>query len=625
MSAEFLGKLSTDAIATLSASGLGLTEYEIRVIFALAEGAKTASDLSEATGIPRTKTYEVLNRLVGKHLVQASSEKPPRHSLAPDALKRIIDSFQTISKTVLSVLNDLNKMYQFGAGEMIAEEIRNAAKSLGFMVEEGRPGSEFLFIYTIAGHRITLLTPSVASLDAFAKLSATIRSENPSAVLVPKEYHALFQQTGIPARAYSAVNVKETIFEIARELESASRRIDDLEKDFEQYCNEFDDKMGNNLSKIGGLQIPESTKNKVGGKLETIRNDLDGISLQQKSFSALWKTNLAHCRGVDALDTRSYETLKGVVIGTKGILNALVQKEKEVEELLQEVKRADEESSFPSLSVSPSPQGRKLIGPARIRTKVDEGIAKVKQTRTAQVLLIVGENGAGKTFLFRWYQDRINKGDFGRIVASYSTAKDDFLEVYNALMEDAMRALVSSERDLIWPPLLEKQANILNLDAAFARAANDLLVRNNIDEIVFMIDELEHGIQAGRVFADQLRYFMEKLENRPVLLILAISDSGYEIMSDRFPELLSRIPDSNIIHLEPFGDDGIKELAEEALSRAPNNARKEYVFSKEVLSEIREMSEGNPRAAIQLLNNLFYVAWKEKKLITPELVRKVSG
>ena len=47
-------------------------------------------------------------------------------------------------------------------------------------------------------------------------------------------------------------------------------------------------------------------------------------------------------------------------------------------------------------------------------------------------------------------------------------------------------------------------------------------------------------------------------------------------------------------------------------------------MSKEAVSEITGFNEGNARVVAQILDNVFYAVWKEKKPITPELVRQAA-
>ena len=84
-------------------------------------------------------------------------------------------------------------------------------------------------------------------------------------------------------------------------------------------------------------------------------------------------------------------------------------------------------------------------------------------------------------------------------------------------------------------------------------------------------------------------------------------------MSNKFPELLSRIPGNNITRLEPFNEISLKELIDDVLSYLPKAEKEKYSLSKEAVSEITGLSEGNARVVAQILDNVFYAVWKEKK------------
>ncbi len=60
---------------------LGLTMNEAKVYIYLAKtGYKKATEVAESVGIPRTETYQILNRLQSKGLVKATLEHPIRYS-----------------------------------------------------------------------------------------------------------------------------------------------------------------------------------------------------------------------------------------------------------------------------------------------------------------------------------------------------------------------------------------------------------------------------------------------------------------------------------------------------------------------------------------------------------------
>jgi len=68
-------------------AGLGLTSYQARIVAHLEnEGDSTALEISEATGIPYTKIYFVLDSLRYKGFVIAELERPMKFKAVLEAL-----------------------------------------------------------------------------------------------------------------------------------------------------------------------------------------------------------------------------------------------------------------------------------------------------------------------------------------------------------------------------------------------------------------------------------------------------------------------------------------------------------------------------------------------------------
>ncbi|MCS4537726.1 MAG: hypothetical protein HYY67_02550 [Thaumarchaeota archaeon] len=94
-----------------------------------------------------------------------------------------------------------------------------------------------------------------------------------------------------------------------------------------------------------------------------------------------------------------------------------------------------------------------------------------------------------------------------------------------------------------------------------------------------------------------------------------------KLLTHRSPSFLSRIPNSNITTLEPIDEQQVKDL----IDHIPEKERQIYSLSKEVLAGIVRKSNANARGAVQLLNNVYYAAWKEKKPITVNMVERIAG
>ena len=77
--------LADDSVEVVSGlQGFGLTEYESRVYFALlSNGACTVNQVQYASGVPRTKVYQVSQQLARKGLVRELEAKPSRFEAQP--------------------------------------------------------------------------------------------------------------------------------------------------------------------------------------------------------------------------------------------------------------------------------------------------------------------------------------------------------------------------------------------------------------------------------------------------------------------------------------------------------------------------------------------------------------
>jgi len=97
----------------------GLNEYESKVYLALTtNGPSTASVVSEKSGVPHSKVYEVMRSLIGKSLVESWISKPQTFKAVEPAfaLKKLIEqkkktlySLEEKSNRILSTLKSFKK------------------------------------------------------------------------------------------------------------------------------------------------------------------------------------------------------------------------------------------------------------------------------------------------------------------------------------------------------------------------------------------------------------------------------------------------------------------------------------------------------------------------------------
>jgi predicted transcriptional regulator len=89
---------------------LGLTEYEARAYVAVVSvGEGGISDISQQSGIPRSRVYDIMERLAAKGFVEVGAMKPLRYrAVDPDQVtNQIRAEFSRTADTVQSSLQDL--------------------------------------------------------------------------------------------------------------------------------------------------------------------------------------------------------------------------------------------------------------------------------------------------------------------------------------------------------------------------------------------------------------------------------------------------------------------------------------------------------------------------------------
>jgi len=99
---------------------LGLSEYEAKVYVSLIEaGHANARTLSTISGVPRTKVYSVLKKLIDINLVIEIPEEPRRFSPTPPetALKSYLKSYQSMVENLVSVVSSLEETFKKAKNE----------------------------------------------------------------------------------------------------------------------------------------------------------------------------------------------------------------------------------------------------------------------------------------------------------------------------------------------------------------------------------------------------------------------------------------------------------------------------------------------------------------------------
>ncbi len=146
--------------------GIGLNLYERRLWVALlARGTGTASELSEIAGVPRSRTYDVLQSLADKGFVVVQTGKPIKYVAIPpdEALERAKKKLEEEYKIAIQriddlkesvVMRDLNDLFSKGLKIISPEDITGALKGK-YSVHQ-----QFETMFKDAKEKISILTTS---------------------------------------------------------------------------------------------------------------------------------------------------------------------------------------------------------------------------------------------------------------------------------------------------------------------------------------------------------------------------------------------------------------------------------------------------------------------------------
>jgi len=153
---------------------LGLSEYEAKIYVSLVEAGQTkARTLSILSGVPRTKVYSVLRKLIDMGLVTEIPGEPRRFSPTPPriALRSYLQSYQDTVQSLSSLISILENAFK---------KARNK--------EEMRRG----LMWTISGRKMTL--KKIQEMLAKAKKSVHIVTNENGLILLYKTFNKMFDE-----------------------------------------------------------------------------------------------------------------------------------------------------------------------------------------------------------------------------------------------------------------------------------------------------------------------------------------------------------------------------------------------------------------------------------------------
>jgi len=153
---------------------LGLSEYEAKIYVSLVEAGQTkARTLSILSGVPRTKVYSVLRKLIDMGLVTEIPGEPRRFSPTPPgiAFRSYLQSYQDMVQSLSSLISTLEDAFR--------KARNNESMRRGLM-------------WTINGREMTL--KKIQEMLARAKRSVHIVTNENGLILLYRTFNKMFDE-----------------------------------------------------------------------------------------------------------------------------------------------------------------------------------------------------------------------------------------------------------------------------------------------------------------------------------------------------------------------------------------------------------------------------------------------
>lgn len=641
----FFERLSgEDAKYLLGLPSLGLTEYEVKALICLAEGVKTPQEVGRIAGIPRTKTYDVLKSLVEKSLAVESEGRPLKYSLRDDALKRIISEVEEGLVNVLSALRDLERVRQIGLRSAIEEDIVEALAKMGFKLTPAKAGKPYLVAVSPQGFRVLVLLSEEELLtgDGLKKVSSLKESEGAHiAVIVASQEGAVkirdSKAPGILAVEYHRERLPDRLFQIFREVEEAERSFEDKSRRRLELSAEASKLMSDGLSKISNLrrQMPDLPPEASGDFSNRVREIEEGLmkdDLQLKYLDKAWLT-------LTAEREKSYSNevaleAEGLIEGLATLVDRLHYKMKDVTTLSEKLRgliNRRRELGFTPLSTQcpEAPSDGDIVSHKDLIRGLEKFMWASKGLGGTSLGVIVGDHGGGKTLLLRYFTAKINRGDFGSVVAAYTTVSDSFLDTYNTFAVKLSTALTMIEDKVEWLQHFSRQRTLLDADRGFRRAVDKLQTDHGVLHVYWLLDEFDRLFKIPEdkrsLFVSEMRAFIEAQAEAPLSVVFALTPEAFNLLGREYQEIASRIPRSSIFRIPPLRLDDLKELVSRSLSGVGEPKRSRLLKPDEAMFRVLlDLSKGNPREVIQILNEALYRASKNGRSINGDFLKTIS-
>ncbi|MFQ6134943.1 MAG: helix-turn-helix domain-containing protein [Nitrososphaerales archaeon] len=628
----FLDRLSKDDLQYLLGPPFGLTEYEVRALVCLAGGVSSPREVGKIAGIPRAKTYEVLDSLVAKGLALQSVGKPITYSLKENALKDIILEVEKRSGSLISTLRKLEEVRQVGLRAAVEKDVMRVLNRLGFKEISASEGREYIVTKSPQDFRVMIVFPQegLLSREVLDKISELRRSHNVRLILVlaSGEDAVRLQEAGlhgIRPVEFSEEEFYGRMLSILSELEMLEREFEDRRLKLEARATDVQ----NTLSECAPLleevkmflerreDVPSEDLKRISDGVKSVQEELFRHDLQIRSlkeisraviddFGSYGATSWADIREIERL-VESVSSLEERLRGIRKVIRVLY------DEVRERVDRR-EKLGFAPLSVQPpdAPEDRYIVGQKKLKRILEEFIWSSKGLGGLSVGLLLGDHGSGKTLFLRYFTGRINGGDFGSAAAACNAVLDTFLDTYNSLASVLSSSLVRMGNRAGISLGFERQRTFADVMREFTKFVEDLQ-DHGVMNVYWFIDEFDRLLRLSsekrNVFLRELQVFIDGHADSPLTILIALTPAAFEKLKVEYPEIVSRIPRSNVFRIPPLELGDVRELVSRSLAKVGDSERSALLEpGDEALRLLLSMSRGNPREVIQILDKALYRA-----------------
>ncbi|MCB9679078.1 MAG: protein kinase [Alphaproteobacteria bacterium] len=261
-----------------------------------------------------------------------------------------------------------------------------------------------------------------------------------------------------------------------------------------------------------------------------------------------------------------------------------------------------------------------MVGRERERDALWRMLASVHGRRQAQVAIIRGSAGTGKSRLADWLCERAHEVGSAVVLRARFSEADAPEEPLRRMLARHLRLSATEGFDEIlegWAAFWGTQRpdvveTLRTLVTPLGRAAVDAssrhaMLRMTVDEVgrerpvVIWLDDVQWGLD-GLLFAQSV-LDAQAVRPTPILLVLTVRDEALAVAEQESQHLqaIGDHPDTLTMHLRPLGRRDRARLVQELLGLEPSLG-----------AAVEERSGGNPLFAVQLIGD-----WVQRGVLVP--------